>query len=108
MKDKKYNIAIVGATGLVGQTMLSIIEQCDFPVDKVFALASSRSAGEKILFKGNDLVVEDLENFDFNKTDIGLFSPGASVSAVHAPRAVDAGCIVIDNTSQFRYDDDVP
>ena len=108
MKDKKYNIAIVGATGLVGQTMLSIIEQCDFPVDKVFALASSRSAGEKILFKGNDLVVEELENFDFNKTDIGLFSPGASVSAVHAPRAVDAGCIVIDNTSQFRYDDDVP
>ena len=81
MKDKKYNIAIVGATGLVGQTMLSIIEQCDFPVDKVFALASSRSAGEKILFKGNDLVVEELvkqiqkevERTDFSEMLIWLF-----------------------------------
>ena len=108
MTEKKYNIAIAGATGLVGETMLSILEQINFPFKKVYVLASSRSSGKTISFKGNDLIVQELETFNFDKVDIGLFSPGASVSAVHAPRAVDAGCIVIDNTSQFRYDDDVP
>ncbi len=108
MTEKKYNIAIVGATGLVGETMLSILEQINFPFKKVYVLASSRSSGKTISFKGDDLIVQELETFNFDKVDIGLFSPGASVSAVHAPRAVDAGCIVIDNTSQFRYDDDVP
>ena len=108
MTEKKYNIAIAGATGLVGETMLSILEQINFPFKKVYVLASSRSSGKTISFKGDDLIVQELESFNFDKVDIGLFSPGASVSAVHAPRAVDAGCIVIDNTSQFRYDDDVP
>ena len=108
MTEKKYNIAIAGATGLVGETMLSILEQIKFPFKKVYVLASSRSSGKTISFKGDDLIVQELETFNFDKVDIGLFSPGASVSAVHAPRAVDAGCIVIDNTSQFRYDDDVP
>jgi len=108
MTDKKYNVAVVGATGAVGETMLSILEQRNFPVGEVYALASSRSAGKKIPFKGNQLTVQDLETFDFSNTDIGLFSPGASVSAIHAPRAAEAGCVIIDNTSQFRYDDDIP
>jgi aspartate-semialdehyde dehydrogenase len=106
--SKKFNVAVVGATGAVGETMLSILEQRDFPVNEVYALASSRSAGKRIQFKGKSLKVEDLETFDFSKTDIGLFSPGASVSAIHAPRAAEAGCVVVDNTSQFRYDDDIP
>lgn len=106
--EKKFNVAVAGATGAVGETLLSILEQRDFPVDKVYALASRRSVGKRIAFKGTHLVVEDLETFDFSQAQIGLFSPGASVSAVHAPRAAAAGCIVIDNTSQFRYDDDIP
>ncbi len=108
MTDKKVNVAVVGATGAVGETMLSILEQRNFPVGDVYPLASSRSAGKRIEFKNKQLVVEDLETFDFSKTQVGLFSPGASVSAIHAPRAAEAGCVVIDNTSQFRYDDDVP
>ena len=108
MTDKKVNVAVVGATGAVGETMLSILEQRDFPVGEVYALASSRSAGKRIEFKNKQLVVEDLETFDFSKTQVGLFSPGASVSAIHAPRAAEAGCVIIDNTSQFRYDDDIP
>ena len=106
--SKKYNVAVVGATGVVGETMLSILEQRDFPVNEVHAVASSRSAGSRIPFKQGELVVQDLEQFDFNGIDIGLFSPGASISKVHAPRAAEAGCVVIDNTSQFRYDDDIP
>jgi aspartate-semialdehyde dehydrogenase len=108
MTDKKYNVAVVGATGAVGETMLSILEQRNFPVAEVYALASSRSVGKRIPFKNKQLVVEDLESFDFSKTEIGLFSPGASVSAIHAPRAAEAGCVVVDNTSQFRYDKDIP
>ncbi|MGB1800563.1 MAG: aspartate-semialdehyde dehydrogenase [Gammaproteobacteria bacterium] len=108
MTDKKVNVAVVGATGAVGETMLSILEQRDFPVGEVYPLASSRSAGKRIEFKNKQLVVEDLETFDFSKVQVGLFSPGASVSAIHAPRAAEAGCVVVDNTSQFRYDDDIP
>ena len=108
MTDKKVNVAVVGATGAVGETMLSILEQRGFPVGEVYPLASSRSAGKRVEFKNTQLVVEDLETFDFSKVQVGLFSPGASVSAIHAPRAAEAGCVVIDNTSQFRYDDDVP
>lgn len=106
--SKKFNIAVVGATGAVGETMLSILEQRNFPVGEVYALASSRSAGKRIRFKNQQLIVEDLESFDFTKVEVGLFSPGASVSAIYAPIAAAAGCIVIDNTSQFRYDDDIP
>ena len=106
--DKKVNVAVVGATGEVGQAMLSILEQRDFPVAGLHAVASSRSAGKTIEFREEELVVEDLDSFDFSGIDIGLFSPGATVSNIHAPRAAAAGTVVIDNTSRFRYDADVP
>ena len=106
--SKKFNVAVVGVTGAVGETMLSILQERNFPVENLYALASSRSAGSTIRFNGKTIVVEDLENFDFKGVDIGLFSPGASVSKIHAPRAAEAGCVVIDNTSEFRYDDDIP
>ncbi|MBX9609668.1 MAG: aspartate-semialdehyde dehydrogenase [Gammaproteobacteria bacterium] len=106
--SKTYNVAVVGATGAVGETMLAILHQRNFPVGKVHAVASARSAGSRVAFGDQMLVVEDLDTFDFSQVQIGLFSPGASVSKVHAPRAGAAGCVVIDNTSQFRYDDDIP
>lgn len=106
--SKTYDVAVVGATGAVGETMISILEERNFPVGKVYALASERSAGKRIPFKDGSLVVQDLATFDFSKVQIGLFSPGASVSAEYAPKAAAAGCVVIDNTSQFRYDDDIP
>ena len=106
--SKKFNVAVVGATGAVGETMLSILQERNFPVENIYALASSRSAGSTIRFNGKTVTVEELEKFDFKGVDIGLFSPGASVSKIHAPRAVEAGCVVIDNTSEFRYDDDIP
>ncbi len=105
---KKINVAVVGATGAVGEAMLSILEERNFPVGAVYALASSRSAGKRIPFKGGSLTVEDLAEFDFSKVQIGLFSAGASISREYAPKAAAAGCIVIDNTSEFRYDDDIP
>jgi len=105
---KKYNIAVVGATGAVGEAMLSILEERNFPVDTVYALASSRSAGKRIAFNGGNLVVQDLEKFDFSQAQIGLFSAGASLSEKYAPIAAAAGCVVIDNTSHFRYEDDIP
>jgi aspartate-semialdehyde dehydrogenase len=105
---KTYNVAVVGASGNVGREMLNILEELDFPVNKVFAVASSRSAGTVVEFKGGDLIVQDLATFDFSKVDIGLFSPGGSVSAKYAPIAVKAGCVVVDNTSYFRMDPDVP
>ena len=88
--------------------MLSILEQRDFPVAGLHVVASSRSAGKRIEFREEELVVEDLDSFDFSGIDIGLFSPGATVSNIHAPRAAAAGTVVIDNTSRFRYDADVP
>ncbi len=106
--NKKYNVAVVGATGVVGETMLSILAERDFPVEKVYPLASARSSGKRIEYDGRYIAVQNLEEFDFSRTDIGLFSAGASVSEKFAPLAVEAGCIVIDNTSQFRYDDDIP
>ncbi|MBK6658659.1 MAG: aspartate-semialdehyde dehydrogenase [Proteobacteria bacterium] len=106
--SKKYDVAVVGATGAVGETMLAILHQRNFPVGEVHAVASARSAGSRVAFGDRMLVVQDLDTFDFSKVQIGLFSPGASVSAIHAPRAGAAGCVVIDNTSQFRYDDDIP
>jgi aspartate-semialdehyde dehydrogenase len=106
--SKKYNVAVVGATGAVGEAMLSILAQRKFPVDQVFALASSRSVGKKVEFGNKLLTVQDLAEFDFSQTPIGLFSAGASISAEFAPKAAAAGCVVVDNTSQFRYDDDIP
>jgi len=105
---KLYNVAVVGATGAVGEAMLAILEERNFPVGEVYALASSKSVGKRIPFKEGSLIVQDLATFDFAKAQIGLFSPGALVSAEYAPIAAAAGCIVIDNTSQFRYDDDIP
>ncbi len=104
-----YRVAVVGATGAVGGEILEILHERRFPVDEVVALASEKSLGKEVSF-GDDqrLRVQDLERFDFEGFDIGLFSPGAKVSAVYAPRAARAGCVVIDNTSQFRMEEDVP
>ncbi len=106
--SKTYDVAVVGATGAVGETLLSILAERKFPVGKVYALASERSAGKEVNFGRKTLVVEDLATFDFSQVQIGLFSPGAAISATYAPKAAAAGCVVIDNTSQFRYDDDIP
>jgi len=105
---KKYAVAVLGATGLVGETMIKILEERDFPVSRLVPLASARSAGKTVMFRGEPHTVEALDDCDFAGIDIGLFSAGASVSAEAAPRAAAAGTIVIDNTSQFRYDDDIP
>ena len=107
MSDK-IDVAVVGATGVVGEAMLEILAQRNFPVGTVYALASERSVGKTVSFGNRELVVDDLATFDFSQVQIGLFSAGASVSAEYAPQAAAAGCVVIDNTSQFRYDDDIP
>ena len=106
--SRSWNVAVVGATGLVGSTMLSILEQRQFPVGELFPLASERSVGKTVRFQGREYPVQDLATFDFSKAQIGLFSAGGGVSAVYAPKAGAAGCIVVDNTSQFRYQDDIP
>jgi len=106
--SETYDVAVVGATGAVGEAMLEILDQRKFPVGKVYPLASARSAGKRIPFRGTHLLVEDLDGFDFSKVRIGLFSAGASISEKYAPIAAAAGCVVVDNTSQFRYDDEIP
>lgn len=103
-----YDVAVVGATGAVGEAMLNILEQRKFPVNKIYPLASERSAGSTVMFRNKPVQVGDLANFDFSQTQIGLFSAGGSVSAEFAPRAAAAGCVVIDNTSHFRYEVDIP
>jgi aspartate-semialdehyde dehydrogenase len=103
-----YDIAVVGATGVVGEALFEILKQRKFPVGSIYALASERSVGKSARFGTKMLDVLDLAEFDFSKVQIGLFSAGASISEVYAPKAAAAGCVVIDNTSQFRYDDDVP
>jgi len=106
--DQKYNVAVAGATGNVGKEIISILEERDFPIEKLYLLASSRSKGQEISFKNQKIIVEDLSEFNFTKAQIGLFSPGGSVSAEFAPKAAAAGCIVVDNTSHFRMKDNVP
>jgi aspartate-semialdehyde dehydrogenase len=103
-----YDIAVVGATGAVGETMISILEERDFPVGNLYPLASSRSAGKTIMFNGNTVKVTDLAEFDFSQAQIGLFSAGGSISEKYAPIAAEAGCVVVDNTSHFRRDEDIP
>ena len=103
-----YDVAVVGATGVVGETMLQILAERKFPVGKIHALASERSVGKTVQYCNSELVVDDLATFDFSQVQIGLFSAGGSVSAEYAPIAAEAGCVVIDNTSHFRYDDDIP
>lgn len=105
---KKYNVAIVGATGAVGETLIKILEERNFPVNELFLLASERSAGSKLQFNGKSVTVQNLADFDFSKADIGLFSAGGSISAQFGEKAGKAGCVVIDNTSHFRYEDDIP
>jgi aspartate-semialdehyde dehydrogenase len=106
--SKAWRVAVVGATGLVGETMISVLEERKFPVAELFALASNRSLGKSVGFRGKRVPVQDLSEFDFSRADIGLFSAGSEVSAEYAPKAAAAGCIVIDNTAQFRYDDEIP
>ena len=104
-----YRVAVVGGTGNVGREMLQILAEHEFPAREVVPVASARSAGMEVSYGDDDVLkVRDLDKFDFKGFDIALFSPGSKVSAVHAPRAASAGCIVIDNTSQFRMDPDIP
>ena len=105
---QKYNVAVVGATGAVGSEIIQILEQRNFPIDNLYLLASSKSKGKKLEFKEKEIIVEDLAEFDFSKAHIGLFSPGGKISAEYAPKAASAGCIVIDNTSHFRMQKNIP
>jgi len=105
---KKYNVAVVGATGAVGKTILEILEQRSFPVDKLYPLASERSAGDVVDFNKKQVTIGNLAEFDFGQVDIALFSAGGSVSAKYAPQAASKKCVVIDNTSYFRNEEDVP
>jgi aspartate-semialdehyde dehydrogenase len=106
--SKVFDVAVVGATGVVGEAMLQILAQRKFPVGKVYALASEQSIGKNVAFGKKSLTVQNLADFDFSKAHIGLFSAGASVSEVYAPKAAAAGCVVVDNTSRFRYQDEIP
>jgi aspartate-semialdehyde dehydrogenase len=106
--SRSFKVAVVGATGLVGESMINILAERNFPVSELHPLASNRSLGKSVQFRGRAVAVEELDSFDFSRADIGLFSAGAEVSAEYAPKAAAAGCIVIDNTSQFRYQDDIP
>jgi len=106
--SRAFSVAVVGATGLVGDTMVRVLEERDFPVSELFLLASERSVGKSITFKGKRYPVTDLATFDFSRAQIGLFSAGSEISREYAPKAAAAGCIVIDNTSEFRYQDDIP
>ena len=105
---RKLNVAVVGATGAVGEAIIQILKERKFPVAQLFPLASQRSAGKTLEFQGKTLEVEDLATFNFADADIALFSAGGAVSAEYAPKAAEAGCVVIDNTSYFRNDDDIP
>ena len=103
-----FRVAVLGATGLVGQQMIEILQQRKFPVSQLFPLASARSAGATVKFGGEDIEVLNAEEFDWSEADIGFFSAGGSISREFAPKAAEAGCVVIDNTSEFRYEADIP
>ena len=104
----KVNVAIAGATGAVGGALIEILEEREFPVDRLHLLASERSSGKRLQFRGKSVPVQRLDEFDFSQTGIGLFSAGGTLSEEFAPKAAAAGCVVIDNTSAFRYCEDVP
>ena len=108
MAEQTFNVAIAGATGAVGEALIEILEERNFPVGELFLLASERSAGKRVQFRGKSIMVQRLDEFDFSQAQIGLFSAGGDLSAEFAPKAAAAGCVVIDNTSFFRYDDDIP
>ncbi|MBA3660611.1 MAG: aspartate-semialdehyde dehydrogenase [Gammaproteobacteria bacterium] len=107
-KHKHYDIAIVGATGVVGNVLIQLLEERNFPVRHLYLLASEQSLGLTLKFKNTKIEIVDLAKFDFSKVQFALFSAGAHISEAYVPIAVDAGCVVIDNTSQFRYQHDVP
>jgi aspartate-semialdehyde dehydrogenase len=107
-ESRRFNVAVVGATGAVGETMLAILAERDFPIATLYPLASERSAGGQIEFKGQKVTVLDLASFDPTGVDIALFSAGGGISKEYAPKFAAAGAVVIDNSSAFRYDDDVP
>ena len=107
-KKEKYNISVVGATGAVGRRMLSTLEERNFPVARLTALASARSAGQTLPFRGQDIEVMELKADSFKGVDIALFSAGGSISKQYAPIAVESGCVVIDNSSAWRMDKEVP
>ena len=106
--SQAFDVAVLGATGLVGQTMIELLAERGFPVNRLYPLASKRSAGTSISFKGEDIEVLDADTFDWSLVQLGFFSAGGDISAEYAPKAADAGCIVIDNTSHYRYDVDIP
>jgi len=106
--SQEFNVVVLGASGAVGQTMIEILEERNFPVANLYPLASSRSAGETVSFHGKQITILDVETFDWTQAQIGFFSAGGDVSAKWAPIAAEAGCVVIDNTSHFRYDIDIP
>jgi aspartate-semialdehyde dehydrogenase len=106
--SRAFDVAVLGATGLVGQHMIEILEEREFPINKLYPLASARSAGGKVTFKGKEITVLDADEFDWSQVQLGFFSAGGSVSEKFAPIAAEAGCVVIDNTSQYRYDADIP
>ena len=103
-----YNVAVVGATGNVGREMLNILDEREFPVDQVFAIASRRSLGVEVSFGDKTLKCHDLATFDFSKCDFALMSAGGDVSKQWSPKIAATGCVVIDNSSAWRYDIDVP
>ena len=106
--SQAFDVAVLGATGLVGQTMMDLLAERDFPIGNLYPLASERSAGGKIEFKGKQIEVLNADTFDWSLAQFGFFSAGGSVSAKFAPIAAEAGCVVIDNTSHYRYEPDIP
>src|SRR5205823_5431231 len=105
---RQFAVAVIGATGLIGETLITVLEERGFPVSQLYALASNRSLGRSASFRGRSYPVQELADFDFTHCDLALFCAGAQVSREYAPRAVAAGCLVIDNTCEFRYREDVP
>ena len=105
---KKYNIAVVGATGIVGETLLDLLQEREFPIASLFQLASERSAGEVVFFGDSEYAIETLDQFDFSDVDFAFFAAGSEVSARYVPIAAKAGCIAIDKSNVFRYEQDVP
>ena len=108
MQDKTYNVAVIGATGVVGEVILSLLKDRDFPIENIVAVASENTAGNTVMFGNKKLIVKDIASFDFRDIDFAFFTAGREVSKQYVPVATKAGCLVIDNTSQFRYDNDVP
>src|ERR1700746_338837 len=106
--DRQFAVAVVGATGLVGEMMITVLEERAFPVAELFPLASERSLGRSVSFRGRGYPVQELKHFDFARVRLALFSAGAAGSRGDVARALAAGCLVIDNSSEFRYREDVP